>query len=129
MNDREEALLLLNAAERDLRALRAMNDPLTFAEEIFGFHAQQASEKSLKAWLCARGCLYRLTHDLSLLIADLNQANQDAAPFADLDRLNAYAVQFRYGGVSSGTAPLDRSKFVELIAALIRQVHANLPAE
>ena len=28
-----------------------MGDVIVFADEIFGFHAQQAIEKSLKAWL------------------------------------------------------------------------------
>lgn len=47
----EESLLLLSAAYKDLRALRGMLDAHVFVDEIFGFHAQQAAEKALKAWL------------------------------------------------------------------------------
>lgn len=42
----EEAYLLLAAAGRDFRALQGMTDPGVFADEIFGFHAQQAAEKA-----------------------------------------------------------------------------------
>jgi hypothetical protein len=47
MSGREEALELLQAARRDLRALRAMMDPAVVAEEIFGFHVQQTVEKAV----------------------------------------------------------------------------------
>lgn len=39
------------AGTKDLRALQGMSDPDVFADEVFGFHAQQAAEKALKAWL------------------------------------------------------------------------------
>jgi len=51
MSDLKEARTLFEAAERDLLALRGMRDSTVFTDEIFGFHAQQAAEKLLKAWL------------------------------------------------------------------------------
>lgn len=51
MNDREHAEELLEAARRDIRAVRAMTDTEAFPDEIFGSHAQQAVEKALKSWL------------------------------------------------------------------------------
>jgi HEPN domain-containing protein len=65
----EEAYLLLTAASRDLRALQGMTDPGVFADEIFGFHAQQAAEKALKAWLSALDVEYPRTHDLTMLLS------------------------------------------------------------
>jgi hypothetical protein len=50
--DHAQDLLLL--AGKDFSALRGMLGNPLFADEIFGFHAQQAIEKSLKAWLAAR---------------------------------------------------------------------------
>jgi hypothetical protein len=50
--DHAQDLLLL--AGKDFDALRGMLGNPLFADEIFGFHAQQAIEKSLKAWLAAR---------------------------------------------------------------------------
>jgi hypothetical protein len=52
MGDREEAVRLLAAASKDLKALTGMTDAQTSAEEIFGFHVQQAIEKPSKhGWL------------------------------------------------------------------------------
>lgn len=67
-NDQEHARALLDMARKDARALRGMRDPEVFAVEIFGFHAQQAVEKALKAWCAQRGITYPLTHDLSELL-------------------------------------------------------------
>jgi len=40
--DREHAHALLEMAQKDGRALSGMTDADVFADEIFGFHAQQA---------------------------------------------------------------------------------------
>ena len=45
MSDRKHAELMLDKAETDLRALRGMGDAEQFADEIFGFHAQQGPKK------------------------------------------------------------------------------------
>lgn len=45
----EEVRHLLAAAHKDLRARQGMSDSSIFADEIFGFHAQQAAGKALKA--------------------------------------------------------------------------------
>jgi len=71
-------------ASKDLRALSGMTDPGVFAEEIFGFHAQQAIEKALKAWLAWLDVEYPRTHDLSLLLSLLRERGADTAPFEDL---------------------------------------------
>jgi HEPN domain-containing protein len=51
MSNLDQAKVLLQAAHRDLKALGGMFDVEIFADEIFGFHIQQATEKLLKAWL------------------------------------------------------------------------------
>ncbi len=61
MSDFEHARSLLRMAQRDLNALRGMINPAVdptqvfFSDEVFGFHAQQAAEKSLKAWIASLG--------------------------------------------------------------------------
>ena len=57
MSDLDHARLMLNMAGKDLKALQGMMDVNTFASEIFGFHAQQAVEKALKACLWRAGAL------------------------------------------------------------------------
>jgi acyl-CoA synthetase (NDP forming) len=51
MSPAEDALLLLRLAERHLGSLRGTLDPGSFAEEDWGFLAQQTLEKLLKALL------------------------------------------------------------------------------
>ena len=79
MRDPDHARALLSQARKDLRALAAMLDRDAFAEEIFGFHAQQAVEKSLKAWLSFLGLTYPRTHDLGALL-ELAEGSESAAP-------------------------------------------------
>jgi HEPN domain-containing protein len=68
MGDLEEAERLIGAAGKDLTALTGTLDAEQFAEEIFGLHAQQAVEKTLKAWLALHVAEYPRSHDLSLLL-------------------------------------------------------------
>ena len=49
MSDVKCARMLLDAAERDVGALRVMLPSGEVSDEVFGFHVQQAAEKSLKA--------------------------------------------------------------------------------
>lgn len=63
------------------------------------FHAQQCVEKYLKARLQDAGIPFPKTHDLTLLldlIKPLEPLWQIYRP--GMDRLNVYAIQFRYPG-------------------------------
>ena len=86
MSDPKQAQALLEAAEKDVSALRGMGDTTVFADEIFGFHVQQAAEKLFKAWLSLLGEVYPMTHDLTELL-ELLKARRSAAgrfdPLAD----------------------------------------------
>ena len=77
--DRAQGLLAM--ARKDFDALRGMRDNALFADEIFGFHAQQAIEKLLKAWLAACSVSFPLTHDLSRLLGLLEENGGDVSPF------------------------------------------------
>ena len=82
------------------------------------FHAQQAVEKSLKAVLSANGIEFRSTHDLVTLL-DLLQDNDVPAPPAaeQLDELNPYAVEARYGMIDPDG--LDRVQTLTTVALVI----------
>ena len=121
----EEAYLLLTAASRDLRALQGMTDPGVFADEILGFHAQQAAEKALKAWLSALDVEYPRTHDLTMLLAllALLEAHaQDVNLLFDIVELNSYAVQYRYGAFDDMGSPIDRAAVIARVRDLIAVV-------
>ena len=127
MIDLEEARVLLAAADRDLSALRGMADPLVFADEIAGFHAQQASEKYFKAWLVLLGESYPYTHNLARLLRLLQEKETTAARFRELNEYTAYAVQLRYEAFESEAAPIDRQEAVRRLEDLRRQVRQRLP--
>lgn len=118
----EEALLLLSAAHRDLRALRGMFDAHVFVDEIFGFHAQQAVEKALKAWLAFFDVQYPRTHDLTLLLSLLEANGQDVNDFQDLVELNPYAVQYRYEAFDEMSGSIDRDTIVRRVDELMSLV-------
>ena len=126
MSDPKQARVLLEAAERDVSALRGMDDAAVFADEIFGFHVQQAAEKLFKAWLALLGELYPMTHDLTELLELLKARQPDAAPFDALIDYTPYAVQLRYGGRDAQTEALDRGRALAQAEALLESVKRQL---
>lgn len=123
---REHALGLLAMAHKDLSALRGMVDqPAVFADEVFGFHAQQSVEKALKAWLDLREEDYPRTHDLAHLLAALENLGERCDAYWSLVDLSVFAVQYRYESFpEAGSAPLDRSATLAAVAALVAHVEA-----
>ena len=122
MSDGKQAHLLLAAAERDLTALRGMRDATVFADEIFGFHVQQAVEKLFKAWLALLGESYPTTHNLERLLKMLTPHNVDTSRFDKLVEFTPYAVQFRYAPGDPDSIPMDRQAAVEDVQVLFEAV-------
>ncbi len=122
MSDLKQARVLLMSAERDISALRGMADVAVFADEIFGFHAQQAAEKLLKAWLALLGETYPTTHDLARLLAMLRGRDVEATRFNELVEYTPFAVQFRYAPGDLSARPLDRDTAIERVEALLKEV-------
>ena len=126
MNDLEQARELAGAAERDISALRGMDDATVFANEIFGFHVQQAAEKLLKAWLASWGEAYPLSHDLAALLDMLNSAGADVADFDGLVDYTRYAVRLRYASADPGVGQLNRPVAIKQVEALLAAVQCRL---
>ena len=122
MSDRDQAIGLLRVAARDLRALKGMVDEDTFADEVFGFVAQQAVEKSLKAWLCVLGQAYPFTHDITLLLSQLERCSQDVGELWNLAELNPFAVGLRYADLAEEDVPLDRASAIERVTGVVDRV-------
>ncbi|MFM8526108.1 MAG: HEPN domain-containing protein [Cyanobacteriota bacterium] len=64
----DDALSMLAIVHRHLRSLRLGLDP-AYPEEDWGFTAQQAVEKILKAWIVLADRSVPRTHDLADLMA------------------------------------------------------------
>ena len=122
MTPQEDARILLALVDRHLRALRLNLDP-AFPDEEWGFTAQQAVEKLLKARIVLADQRPPFTHLLSVL-----------APLADVELPNVllawqpYAVEARY---EEGPFPLkaSRSEILESIDALRCDLETRLQEE
>jgi len=102
-----------------------MLDADAFDEEIFGFHAQQVVEKSLKSWLSLLGVDYPRIHDLEELLGMLCDRGASVPPrFRELVDLTDFAVQFRYEAYDSLEAELTRDKVLQQAGDLVSHVGA-----
>jgi HEPN domain-containing protein len=122
MASSDEAEHLFAAAKKDCKALQGMTDIEVFADEIFGFHAQQAVEKALKSWISFLGIEYPKTHDLTLLLNCLQSNGQKVEQLEALVDFNPYAVQFRYEAFDELGSPLDRNAVQNQVDDLLRMV-------
>jgi HEPN domain-containing protein len=126
---REQANALLQKARQDLYMMRAhQNDPHV-SDETWGFHAQQAVEKLLKAILSYRQVQYPFTHRLRVLAELLHEAGADLPEcFEPLLDLTPYAAELRYSVLprDPGEKPLDRTETIKLMTMLEKHVADTL---
>jgi len=104
---------LLVMAEQDALAFRKLAGEDAVHDALVGFHAQQAVEKALKAVLAHAGIAFRRTHDIAELLDLLTDSSLQAPPHSEqLDELNPYAVEMRYGLVEPGGLDRNATKAV-----------------
>ena len=120
MSPAEDAALLLRIVRRHLQAMRLNLDPL-YPDEEWGFQAQQALEKLLKAELVLRDQPAPRTHELLDLALLLNEQLPQI-----LLKLQVFAVEAR---LEEGPFALPVSRDVLLaelqtrLAALEQRIH------
>jgi HEPN domain-containing protein len=126
----EVADLLLVKAASDLSAARALASDPAQHDDVVGFHAQQAVEKSLKAVLAVRGFEIPRTHDLDLLTRLVSPGVAELPnELGDAKRLSPWAVATRYDEVE---ATLDRERALAIAESSLtwaRSVVDGLRAE
>jgi len=108
MSPAEDARLLLAIVRRHLRSLRFGLDP-AYPEEDWGFTAQQALEKLLKAWIVLTDRQPPRVHELADLAVLARQPLEGV-----LLALQVFAVEARY---EEGPFPLPAPR-QELLALL-----------
>ena len=105
-------------------------------QESYGFHAQQAIENSLKAWISAAGLEYDQVHNLDRIasgvlndrmesqtlageqlkrLLDYTTATDPDQPGDSINWLTRYAVQYRYAGTNYTPNEDERQAFREEI--------------
>ncbi len=114
----DDATILLGLAADDEFAARSVLSIEGVTDAIFGFHAQQAVEKSLKAMLAFRGVDYPYSHDLDGLI-QLCGKHEIEVPedLSGVGRLSVFGVALRYG--SRVMVELDRDQALRWAAAAV----------
>lgn len=89
----------LEKAYKDLRVAALLLGSDLEDYENTGFHAQQAAEKFIKAFLVRHQIEFPKTHNITLLRQLVAQTDQSLAEhLASADALVPYGVEFRYPG-------------------------------
>ena len=108
----------------DLAAIDAWIDSEAISDDIFGFHAQQAVEKFLKAWLLFLGAKSAKKHDLRLLCLLVSEAGADVPDcFTALINLTDFATVFRYE-IYDYSASFDRREILNNVQSCADHVRA-----
>ena len=120
----DHALLLLAKARADKLVLDKFADDSEIADDVIGFHAQQAVEKLPKAVLANRNVEY--LHDIDRLV-DLLEAHDGSLPpqARQPDELMPWATQLRYDELLDMDR-LDRQEAQQLVDAVLKWADAEL---
>ena len=119
MKRHELTRLLLQKAAQDQAAMARLLPDTDLNDEIIGFHAQQAVEKALKAWLAYLGIDYPKVHHLETLLALLNaQGHSLPAALAGVNKLTPFATVFRYEELPLAVI-LDRADTLQLVQRIL----------
>jgi HEPN domain-containing protein len=109
------AASLARKAQADATATRKFAADLEIADDIIGFHAQQAVEKWLKAVMAIRQMRQTRIHDINRLGESLEEDGVGLPlPRSQLSELTIFAVPLRYEDLLDAE-PLDREATVRLI--------------
>jgi len=116
MKHLEQARKFLAKAAEDEALLDAVLAKPEVSDSIYGFHAQQAAEKLLKALLSVHAVRFPKTHDLHELVNLLENAGETLPPeLTRVDELTPFAVEWRYD-YHTAPASFDRVKARDLVA-------------
>lgn len=129
MKPRSGSDVLLLKATQDVEVLDAALAGIKISDAVFGFHAQQAVEKLLKARLISLGADYPKVHNL-LTMVELLAAAGDSLPdsLADLFRLTPFATTFRYEEAEEPVLP-DRTVLRAKITQLREFVQQRIASD
>lgn len=109
------ALMFLEKGKQDEETLLLLAESPTSADEIFGFHVQQALEKYFKALLAVGEIRPPRTHELGILLAEVQELGKETPVGPeDVQPWSEYAVRNRYP-MPEVLRPIDRSVAIALV--------------
>jgi len=109
---RPDAKAWVVKAEKDFKASQVLARKLDRdLYESVGFHAQQAVEKYLKAYLTQLQIPFQRIHDLTVLVNTAARSDPSVAGLAKVVApLNRFAVAFRYPGAAPRKVDVNRAR-------------------
>ncbi len=118
----------LQKAEDDWRlSHRLATDSESYAEAT-AFHAQQAVEKYLKAFLTWHQVEFPKTHDIKQLLKLVSECDSGLTQeLSDAADLTAYAVEYRYPGEYPAVTVDDAAGAVAVADRVRDQIRKRLP--
>jgi HEPN domain-containing protein len=125
MTPAEDARLLLRLVERHLGSLRGSLGSESFADEDWGFLAQQTLEKLLKALLVLNAQEPPRTHSLQTKIQGLEACGETIPLAPELLALDDFAVLARYDA-DPKLLPADRERLLDLLDALHQELRRRV---
>lgn len=117
----------LALAEGDLDSARLLVTHGAVALRNAAFHAQQASEKGLKALLVANGLTVPRTHSLPRLVTLLPETQRPLSS-VELSELDPWAVEGRYAQEANELTATDAELLVALAARTLTSCRGLLDA-
>ena len=126
MTPAEDARLLLRLVERHLGSLRGTLNPAVFADEDWGFLAQQTLEKALKALLVIHNQEPPRSQSLQRLLQELEACGESVLLAPELLELDDFAVLARYDADPT-PLPAERSRLLELLEDLQADLQRRIP--
>lgn len=118
--------MFLGKAQDDLDLLDEVWASGRVADEVVGFHCQQAAEKLLKAMLSEFGLPFARAHNLRVLMDLLSDAGHSLPPeLAGLDVLTPFGTVFRYEELPSEAA-IDRRAAQAMLQVLHKWVKQTI---
>jgi HEPN domain-containing protein len=121
----------LRHARSDLALASTVGPVGDILAETLCFHAQQATEKALKAVLVHKGIEFPRTHSLRLLVDMLPQAIRTDPVLESAVGLTDYAVTTRYPGETEPVDQAELEESIRLAQAVVRwaesQVRSTFP--
>jgi HEPN domain-containing protein len=131
MTASNQAILFVQKADEDLHVLGRLLGDRSTTDAIWGFHAQQATEKLLKSLLTHFGIRFPFTHRLLQLADLLSDHNHPLdSQYDSLIDLTPFAVEYRYSTLPGGPndPPLDRQALFDLLRELRKMVGVEVKA-
>jgi HEPN domain-containing protein len=115
----------VNRARSDLEIAKSRKEGI-YLEDLC-FHAQQAAEKAIKAFLIKHGVEFPYVHDIAQLLTLLEEIGQlIPEQIREAERLTRFAVISRYPGIAPPTSLEEYDEAVSVAEKLVRWVEDQI---